>query len=104
MSTPTILPLAPLPPWYTLPYTKEDGNLTDAANLFNDQTYQALNPVVNMFNYGVQIPNKTTSEINVFGADTAVPVGTVWLNTDIVGGPKLQVKTAPGVIQTITSA
>lgn len=96
MSTPTILPLAALPPWYNLTYTKEDGNLTDAANLHNDQTYQALNPVVNMFNYGIQIPNKTTTEITTFRDDNNVPLGTVWFNST-AGQLQFKQKFLPGV-------
>jgi hypothetical protein len=49
-------------------------------------------------NNGVQFPQFTTSEISALVPNAVV--GTVWFNTD---SAKLQVLTAPGVVETITS-
>lgn len=104
-----------LPPFYYMNYTKQDGDLTDESYMFMDQTFQVLNDVVNMFINGMQMPNKTTAEITVYRDALSTPIGTVWLNTDLGGGPKLQVKTVqavynssgvlitPGTIETIQS-
>lgn len=101
MATP--LPIPHLPPFYDMGYTNEKGNLTPEALLFNDQMWKTLNQIVEMFNDGIQNPNKTTAEITVLRDNDAVPVGTVWFNTSLA---KLQVKTAlgaPGTIETIQS-
>ena len=92
-----------LPPFYDMNYTDEKGDLTTEALLYNDQTFQSLNQVVNQANNGWQVSNKTTAEITVYRDDDTVPVGTIWVNTSLA---KLQVKTAlgsPGTIETITS-
>lgn len=101
-----------LPAFYDMHYTKEDGMLTAEAQLYNDQTFQSLNlaiillndlvnsAIINntIVNNGVQFPQKTTVEITALEPDAAN--GTVWFNTNLA---KLQVKTASGVIETITS-
>lgn len=101
-----------LPVFYDMDYTKQDGKLTADAYLYNDQTFQSLNlaiillndlvnsAIINntIVNNGVQFPQKTTVEITALEPDAAD--GTVWFNTNLA---KLQVKTASGVIETITS-
>ena len=89
-----------LPPYYDILYTKEDGSLTPEANLYNDQTFQVLNDLVNQINDGLAMSQKTTTEITTLGDDTSVPNGTIWFDTT---ASKLKVKTAAGVIDTITS-
>ena len=92
--------IANLPTFYSMKFTESDGSLTGDSNLYLDQSFQTLNQIVNFFNQGMQLPQKTTAEIAVYAADTAIPNGTVWFNKSI---SKLQVKTAAGTIETITS-
>ena len=106
MSIPT------LPVFYNMPYTQQNGALTAEAYLYNDQTFQVLNLAVillndlvnsaiinnTIVNNGVQFPQKTTAEITALEPNAVN--GTVWFNTNLA---KLQVKTASGVIETITS-
>lgn len=106
MSIPT------LPVFYNMPYTNPDGTLTSEAYLYNDQTFQALNlaiillnglinsAIINntIVNNGVQFPQFTTAQITAL-VPTSI-VGTVWFNTTLA---KLQILTAPGVVETITS-
>ena len=101
-----------LPAFYDMYYTEKDGRLTADSYLYNDQMFQALNLAVILLNSlvksaiingaivnnGVQFPQKTTVEITALEPDAAN--GTVWFNTNLA---KLQVKTAAGVIETITS-
>lgn len=59
-----------LPPFYTMPYTDKDGNLTSQASFHNDQTFQALNNLVNQFNdllakYNVSSLTSTIIQTNV---------------------------------------
>lgn len=90
-----------LPPFYDMPYVNENGTLTSDAQFYNDQMFQTLDIVVEFFNEGVQIAQKTTAQITTLGSDTTVPLGTIWYDTDI---NKLKVKTGAGTIETITSA
>jgi hypothetical protein len=106
MSIPT------LPPFFDMYYTEKNGKLTADGYLYNDQMFQALNLAVillnglvnsaiinnTIVNNGVQFPQKTTAEITALEPNATD--GTVWFNTDL---SKLQVKTAAGVIETITS-
>jgi len=106
MSIPT------LPAFFDMYYTEKDGRLTADAYLYNDQMFQSLNLVVILLNglinsaiinnaivnNGVQFPQFTTAEIIALEPDSVN--GTVWFNTTLA---KLQVKTAAGVIETITS-
>ena len=113
--------ISSLPVFYDMYYVEFDksnpennGRLTPDAYLFNDQTFQVLNYVVTLLNLAVNsaiINNKivnngltpppfTTAQITAFATDPTIPNGTLWFNTDIA---KWQGKTAPGVIQTITS-
>lgn len=106
-----------LPPFYDMYYTKSDGRLLPDAYLYNDQLWQALNIAVTLLNTlvtstitssngvpnqiinnGVVMPSKTAAEITALQPNAAL--GTLWFNTDLA---KLQVKTAAGVIETITS-
>lgn len=108
-----------IPPFYDMPYTDpvSDGRLTSESYLYNDQLWQSLNIAVELLNTlitstittsggvpnqiinnGVVFPPKTSAEIATLEPDASV--GTVWFNTDLA---KLQVKTATGVVQTITS-
>lgn len=102
-----------LPVFYDMTYTDLDGRLTADSYLYNDQTFQALNLAVTLLNNlvissvdatntitndGVVFPNKTTAQITAL--QSAASLGAAWFNTDLA---KLQVKTAPGVIETITS-
>lgn len=111
--------ISPLPVFYDMYYVEFDklnpennGRLTADAYLFNDQTFQVLNYVVTLLNLlvnsaiinntivnnGIQFPQFTTAQITALAPNSAV--GTVWFNTTLA---KLQVLTAPGVVETITS-
>lgn len=106
MSIPT------LPVFFDMYYTEKNGKLTADGYLYNDQMFQALNLAVillnglvsstiannTIVNNGVRIPQKTTAEITALEPDA--DIGTLWFNTNLA---KLQVKTAAGVIETITS-
>lgn len=103
-----------LPVFYDMTYTDLDGRLTADSHLYNDQTFQALNLAVTLLNNlitssiganntitnnGVVFPSKTNTEITAL--QPAAAIGTVWFNSTLA---KLQLKTAAGVIETITSA
>lgn len=107
-----------LPPFFDMQYTNKDtGRLMQDGLLYNDQLWQSLNIMLTLvnglitsapgsnqsdyINQGVVVPNFTTTEINAFAADSDTPLGSIWFNTSTA---KLQVLTAPGVVQTITSA
>jgi len=92
--------LPDLPVFFDMKYVDKDGNLTPDASLYNDNLWQTLNELVRQINNGLQLPQATTSQITSYGADTTVPVGTIWFDTDIA---KLKVKTAASTIETITS-
>lgn len=83
-----------LPPFYDMNWLQEDGRLSADAVLYLDQTFQSINKM----NNGMQMPIKTTAQIATL--EPSVPVGSVWFNSDVA---KLQVKTAAGVIETVTS-
>ncbi len=101
-----------LPPFFDMVYVQDDNKLSRDGYLYNDQTFQVLNIVVSLLNTllttsitttnisidGLKAPQKTTAEITALepNADN----GTLWFNTTLA---KLQVKTAPGTIETITS-
>jgi hypothetical protein len=86
-----------LPPFFDFDYTNKDGGLTPNAKLYNDLTFQYLNQ---NFSFGMQIPNRTTDQIAVDLANVNIPIGTLWLNSDVT---KLQFKTGTGMFETITS-
>jgi len=99
-------------------WTQKDGGMSSEAILYFDELSQTLvrtitllNETINsqvitdgsqangtIVNNGVIMPNMTTALIT--GLEPNSSLGTVWFNTDLA---KLQVKTAPGVIQTVTS-
>ncbi len=89
-----------LPPFFNMIYTNKDGSLTPNSQLYNDLVNQVISAIVNNFNNGMQLPSKTTAEITTYAADTSVPNGTLWFNTDI---GLLQFKDGPGTLQTVTS-
>jgi hypothetical protein len=112
MSIPT------LPAFFDMYYTKQDGKLAPDGYLYNDQMFQALNLAVfilntmvttevmnsgsnqnTIVNQGVKFPHYSTAEITAL--ESNAETGTVWFNTTL---SKLQVKTANGIVQTITSA
>jgi len=104
------------PVFYDMKYVDKNGKLTTESHLYNDDLFQTLNVVVNLLNQviytfiasggnvtnnGMVAVNKTTTQINDLASETSTPVGTFWFDTTI---SKLKVLTAPGVVQTITSA
>lgn len=90
--------LARIPPFLNTQYTKPDGNLTTEAYLFNDQVYQSLRSVVDGYTDGIAVAPRTTAQIAAL--EPNAPIGALWFNLTLA---KLQVKTAAGVIETITS-
>jgi hypothetical protein len=102
-----------LPAFFDMYYTEKNGKLTADGYLYNDQLFQALNLAVillnstvasaimnnnTIVNNGIQFPQFTSVQIAALVPNAVV--GTVWFNTDV---SKLQVLTAPGTVQTITS-
>ena len=90
--------IAPLPPYYSMKITEDNKKSSSEFDLYNDQLWQSLNAVVNQFNNGIVAPSYTTAEIVALEVDASI--GTIWFNSTI---SKLQVKTAAGTIETITS-
>ena len=104
--------IASLPAFFNMVYTQKDGTLAPDGYLYNDQMFQTLNYAIILLNTlvnsaisnntitnnGVQFPQYTTAEITAIAATAAL--GTVWFNTTLA---KLQVLTASGVVETITS-
>jgi hypothetical protein len=101
-----------LPPFFDMIYTKSDGRLAADGYLYNDQMFQVLNLAINLINImvsssiinntivnnGLTPPPFTTAQITALEPNSAI--GTIWFNTTLA---KLQVKTASGVVETITS-
>jgi hypothetical protein len=102
-----------LPPFFDMIYTKSDGKLAADGYLYNDQMFQVLNLAINLINTivsssissnnmiannGLTPPLFTTTQITALVPNSVI--GTIWFNTTLA---KLQVLTAPGVVQTITS-
>lgn len=110
-----------LPPFFDMNYTDQKGKMTNDSYMYNDQTFQALNLLINLFNgfaqtitvnnptlqavginapalLGVSPPSFSTVQITAI--EPFVSNGTMFFNTDL---EKMQLKTASGVIQTITS-
>lgn len=102
-----------LPAFFDMYYSQDNGKLSPDGYMYNDQTFQSLNLVVALINLlttstmdtngqivitGLSPPANTTAEI--IALEPGVPDGTIWFNTTLA---KLQVKTATGVIETITS-
>lgn len=108
-----------LPAFFDMYYANPgDGKLTPDGYLYNDQMFQSLNVAVillnsiitslivtdgtqndgTVINNGIKFPQFTTTEITALEPDAEN--GTVWFNVTLA---KLQVKTAPGTVETITS-
>lgn len=102
-----------LPPFFDMYYTNKDGKLARDGYLYNDQMFQVLNLAINLINTmvsssisnnntiannGLTPPPFTTTQITALQPNS--PIGTIWFNTTLA---KLQVKTATGVVETITS-
>lgn len=96
-----VIPEGELPNFFQMKYTDTEGYLTSEATLYNDQLYRFLLGIFN--GNGIVVPSRTTAEITGYGNDSSVALGTIWFCTDLGGGAKLQVKTAAGTIETITS-
>jgi hypothetical protein len=113
--------ISDLPVFFDMRYTEESGKMTSDAFLYNDNLWQSLNnavfllnsiivssvaldadpePTGAIINDGLVFPSKTTTEITAYGADNSIPNGAAWFNTT---SSKLNVKTAAGVIEAITS-
>lgn len=110
-----------LPPFYGMRWSDENGNLTTDASLYSDEMNQTLISTVRLINLisaariindGTQnrgtvvndaliAPSKTSVQITALGADTAIPLGAIFFDTDVA---KLKVKTAASTIETITSS
>jgi hypothetical protein len=116
-----LMSITNLPAFFDMNYTDKDGKMTNDSYLYNDQTFQVLNLLINMFNgfvqtnttaesalqavginppalIGVAAPSFTTAQITAI--EPFVSNGAIWFNTNLA---KLQVKTASGTVQTITS-
>lgn len=101
----------PIPRFYDMPFTQEGKltpqdkiKLTGQAKIYNDNLSTSLNSLHKLTNTyisndGISFPNKTTAEIT--SLQPAAALGTIWFNTTI---SKLQVKTAPGIVETISSS
>lgn len=87
-----------LPVFFDFVYTNKNGSLTANAKLYNDLQFQYLNQ---NFSFGLQIPNRDTADITADINNVNIPLGTIWFNTDM---SKLQFKSAPSAVETITSA
>ena len=105
-----------LPVFFDMKYTLPTGDLTPDAYLYNDNMFQTLDMAIFLLNSivastvssnrtvtneGLLFPQKTSAQITTLGADTTIPLGAAWFDTDIA---KLKVKTAASTIETITSA
>ena len=93
-----------LPPFYNMPLARGDGKFSPQSLLYFDQTYQILAQIVDLLNNYVTIDyiaavSKTTAEITALEPDA--PDGAIWFNSTLA---KLQVKTAAGTIETVTSS
>jgi len=93
-----------VPPFYNFKFVDESGNLTSEAQLFMASINQAM--LGALTNDGWTVPNLATTQIlpsdppGITQVEPKMPVGTIWFNTTLL---KLQVKTAAGVVETITS-
>jgi hypothetical protein len=88
-----------LPIYYSMKFVNlEDGLLTNEAQLWQDQTFQTLDSVVQQFINGITIPNFTTAQITA--AASTAEIGTMYFNTTL---NKMQFVDNTNTIQTITS-
>lgn len=88
------------PTFYKMQIANDENEVSDEATLYFDQQSQVISEMVDQFNGGIQMAQKTNAQATAAGADTNVPLGTVWFNTDVA---KLQVKTAASTVETVTS-
>lgn len=77
-------------------FVQSNGYLTSAMQFYNDTLNQSLNN--GLSDNGWTVPQRTTAQITAI--EPNMPLGTLWFDTDIA---KLKVKTATGVVETITS-
>ena len=89
--------MANIPTFINVKYTEENGYLTPAFQFYNDQLNQALANAIG--SNGYTISQLTTAEITQ--VEPSAPLGTVWFD---MNAAKLKVKTADGVVETITSS
>ena len=87
-----------VPPFYSYQFIDTNGYLTPEAELFMASVNQAMLGALS--DNGWTFPQKTTAEISDYSSLDVTPNGTVWFNTTTA---KLNVKTASGVIEEITS-
>lgn len=103
-----------LPPFYKMKVAEQDGSMSSEASLYNDEQSQTLVKAIDVLNMqasteidntgavsytGLVPPSLTNAQITALAPTAAL--GTIWFNTDAA---KLNVCTAPGVVQTISSA
>jgi len=88
-----------IPAFINVTFTDKEGKLTPAMQFYNDQLNQVLFNGVGP--NGFTVSQLTTADITTLAANVNIPLGTVWYNTSI---NKLQVKTAPSVVETISSS
>ena len=77
-----------LPAFYNMKYTEENGKMTVESYLFNDQTFQTLNAVVNLLNLITStVVNQSGVTVNsvivpTFSSDpSGLPIGSIWYNS-----------------------
>ena len=91
--------VAELPIYYDMVFVDtKTGRLSNEAQLWQDQTFQTLDSVVQQFINGITIPNFTTAQIGA--ASPTAAIGTMYFNTDLNA---MQFVGNSNVVQTITS-
>ena len=85
-----------IPTLINVQFTDKEGYLTTAMQFYNDQLNQALRD--GLGENGFTVSQLTSANITL--AEPDAPNGTLWFDTDLA---KLKVKTAAGVVETITS-
>ena len=86
-----------IPVLFSTQYVQSNGYLTTAMQFYNDTLNQSLN--IGLSDNGWTFPQRTTAQI--VAIEPVMPDGTAWFNTSLA---KLQIKTASGVVETITSS
>lgn len=87
-----------IPPFYNFKFVDDAGMLTHEAQLFMASLNQYMQGALS--DSGWTVPQQGQVFIDARAADTTTPNGTIWFNTST---SKLNVKTASGVIEVITS-
>ena len=85
-----------IPAYQNVQFTDDKGNLTNVQQIWIDNLIQNLQAALS--DDGWTAPQHTTAEIT--SLESRMPNGTIWFNSTLA---KLQVKTASGVVETITS-